>query len=55
MKMNAASMVNYNNKGFKFKTNSEKCIKLCSSENRQIYIKGVLNHNKRQDIAKFSK
>ena len=33
---------------------AEECIKLCSSVNRHMGVKGGLNHNKRQDISKIT-
>ena len=36
-------------------TDSEECMKLCSSENRHTGVKGGLNNNKRKDISKITR
>ena len=51
---NAASMIGEKNKELKFISFAEIFIKLCSSENIQMSVNGVLNHNKRQHISKMT-
>ena len=45
MRMNEASMIYDKNQEFKFKSFAKKCSKLCSFENIQTGVKGVLKHN----------
>ena len=53
MIINADSIICDKNKDMKFQKNAEEFIRFCSSENRQTGVKGLLKHNKIQDIAKI--
>ena len=55
MIIDAASMICEKKKELKFKAFSEEWIKLCSSENIHMGVKGVLNHRKIQYISKITR
>ena len=55
MRIDIASMICDNNDNIKIKSFSKECIKLCSSENRHMGIKVVLNHKKIHHISEMTR